>query len=121
MGMKIMNKLSCVLALLLFSCSVFSSQVSKTVSNSEITGIKVFSEKHGNADIKGHALIYTTKIPGCPRGVFFKVSEDSAIYSSLLTAKVSGHDSIGLVAEDALFTPWGDKDFCGLTSFQLIY
>lgn len=116
-----MKKLGFILATMLFSYSVFSSQVSKTVNNSDITGIKLFSDNHADANIKDHVLIYTTEIPGCLRGVFFKLSEDPAIYSTLLAAKVSGHNTIGLVAEDKLFTPWGDEDFCGLTSFQLIY
>lgn len=106
---------------MLISSMSFSSQIYKTVSGSDITGIKVFSDIHANPDIQNYALVYTTLIPGCPRGLYFDPTKNTAIYSSILAAKMSGHDQIALVVEDSLFTPWGDKDFCGLTSFQLIY
>jgi len=119
-----MKIVSLFFSIIIFTVS-FNAQAAgyiiKNINGDDIAGLKIFTNKHSNSALYQNVVIQTNKIPECPSGAFLNTEDNGAIYSTVLAAKMSGHEKIEVTVDPAVTSPWGDVSYCALTSFKLTY
>lgn len=81
--------------------------------------VRIHSSKHSEVNARSMALVKVSGLEdGCNSGVFLSAKEDKETLSFILAAQAS-KAAVKLGYDSATKSPWGDVNYCVLTSFDI--